>query len=809
MNRYTKLPFLVNVSVSLLVGFASVSRLGVAIAAGAQPPSAPAAEITQHVTILQTTDIHDHANGAGHVGLDASPLTGVSLTGAYARIAAYVNHVRSTADHPVILVDSGDWTMGTLYDLTLGDRPLALFFLQAMGFDCVTLGNHEFDYATAGLARMLGAAQSAFAFRIPIVATNMNLGGDSDLTPFVGRGKAIDSTRIDDLTNGLRVGYIGLMGHNAAGDIATAAPVTFWDPSANYAAIQAVVDALRGRGVEIVIALSHSGTDATGTTGEDVELAKHVRGIDVIASGHTHTPLPSARTVQNGGWNTYIVDAGWAGSNVSRLDLSYRPSTKTTVLDGSSNPAMTDASLVAMGIGLPRDPLMSLVVRDTDQQINTTLTPFFSQTFPDYNPLRIGTGIYHTVGTAAQDMAPNNNHAGVVPAPNGLGDLAADAVRAVGNGIIAQTLAAVGGNPANAPGFDFTPIQAAVVPSGLLRGDLRAGVPLSFADVYNIMPLGFTPDSTQALPVAYPLISTYFEPSDVKKICAVQLVVQSGLASPDFYVNISGLQYTLRATESYNYFKHVTAAAALQLTAQKASAGSLLASQALAALSSLASDGGAALLAAYATGNPYAVAMVALNDTNPGAVQIAANLAALGRVAAAAAADSANGTTTLATLVTSSALAAVDTVSGFAPNDDANIGSVTVLPEAKRVRIVVDLYTLLLINAIGGELGLTVTPYQSASGTMVLSPDNLPAILSNRVDAAPGTPGLQELKGWMALLSFITSDLSGRITPIYASTSDFSQFASFGNAVRLRNASYPVTSLGQLLLVLGSLRNAP
>ena len=131
------------------------------------------------------------------------------------------------------------------------------------------------------------------------------------------------------------------------------------------------------------------------------------------------------------------------------------------------------------------------------------------------------------------------------------------------------------------------------------------------------------------------------------------------------------------------------------------------------------------------------------------------------------------------------------------------------MPEAKRVRIVVDLYTLLLINAIGGELGVTVTPYQSASGTMVLSPDNLPAILSNRVDAAPGTPGLQELKGWMALLSYITSGLSGRITPIYASTSDFSQFASFGNAVRLRNASYPVTSLGQLLLMLGNLRNAP
>jgi hypothetical protein len=52
------------------------------------------------------------------------------------------------------------------------------------------------------------------------------------------------------------------------------------------------------------------------------------------------------------------------------------------------------------------------------------------------------------------------------------------------------------------------------------------------------------------------------------------------------------------------------------------------------------------------------------------------------------------------------------------------------LPETKRVRIVLELYTLLLINAIGGESSLTVTPYQSASGTVVLSPVNLPAILA-------------------------------------------------------------------------------
>ena len=73
------------------------------------------------LTILQTTDIHHHANGTGHLGLDVDPDNGTAAVGAYARIAAYVGLVRATAGHPVVLVDSGDWTMGTPYDLTYSD----------------------------------------------------------------------------------------------------------------------------------------------------------------------------------------------------------------------------------------------------------------------------------------------------------------------------------------------------------------------------------------------------------------------------------------------------------------------------------------------------------------------------------------------------------------------------------------------------------------------------------------------------------------------------------------------------------------
>ena len=361
--------------------------------------------------------------------------------------------------------------------------------MSLLRYDCVTLGNHEFDYTPKGLAVMLGAAQNVFGFKTPIVASNLVLGGDTDLAPFVGRGKAIQTTRVEELPNGIKVGYIGLMGKSAALDAPGSAPVSFTSLPTEYPAIQDLVNHLRNdEDVDVVIVLSHSGTDPTGTSGEDVQLAQHVTGINLIASGHTHTPLVTAHTVANGRWNTEIVDAGAYGTNVSRIDLTYHADSGTTTLDASSNPAITDASLDAIYPGLAPSGNFSQIVNVNDEVIDAELGPFFAQIFPDYMAANLGKGIYHPVGVTAQDMVSNG--ASPVPGPNGLGDLAADAERSVPNRIIQQTLVAVGGNPGNLPGYDFTPIQTAIVATGVLRGNLQTGVPLSFADIYNVLPLG-------------------------------------------------------------------------------------------------------------------------------------------------------------------------------------------------------------------------------------------------------------------------------------------------------------------------------
>jgi hypothetical protein len=467
---------------------------------------------------------------------------------------------------------------------------------------------------------------------------------------------------------------------------------------------------------------------------------------------------------------------------------------------------MTDAGLAAVQATLVPDQAVAATVNAADLQLNSALAPFFSQTFTDYDKTKISTGIYHPVGTSAQNMVYNAQDP--APAPNGLGDLSADSLRNVPNSIISQALAAVGGDATKLPGYDVTPFQAGVVATGVLRGKLLTGVPLTFADIYNISPLGASPDATQTIPVGYPLISIYLELADVKTVCALQLATQAGLASGDDYLNISGLKYTLNPTGSYTFFKYATAGEVLLQAAQDASAGSLPALAALLSLASLPFDGGANLLVAYGQDNPYAGAMVELNDAAPTSAQIFANLAVLGEVGSAALADSRAGTNTAETLVLSKAIAAIDTVSAFAAADGANTGSTTDLTGSSRARVAADLFAILALNTIQSQFGVNITVYKSATGTTTLSGADLTGLMANRISTTP-TGSVQELKEWMALLSYMTTGLKGTIGPAYASTGDFTQFPSFGAAVQTRSSSYPLAAVGQLLGTMAGLRGSP
>lgn len=457
---------------------------------------------TLSFTLLQTSDIHSHAGGFG-ASLDYTPdnnRDNDGVMGGYTRLASLIASVRNEReeeDVPVVVVDSGDFFMGTVYDMAVVD-PVSLRFFQMVGYDAVTLGNHEFDWSPTGLAFLLSNG-TGNGFTVPIIATNMVTSETSpadDGIETLVNGGVIVSSKTMEWDNGLKIGILGIMGADADSLAPVAAPVTF---NHDYAFLQERVDLLRNNdGVDIVILLSHGGVTSDGV-GDDADIAENVTGIDIIASGHFHTATMSPITRGNSG--TLIFSPGSYGRWLSRLDVTYN--TETGQIES------TDFTLIPVDDTVQNRTVFETVVEGYESAIDQALAPFgFSLDTPVSHvswPMDISGGM-----------------------ESGLGNLTADAIRA-----ISSTLA-----PLN----DGNPYQVAVVPNGVIRDGLSPGKTglVTFTDVYNTLPLGTSPDTSQPMP-GYPLVSLYVTGPDLRNACEAGLTVSAMMGS-DFYLNFSGIR---------------------------------------------------------------------------------------------------------------------------------------------------------------------------------------------------------------------------------------------------------------------------
>ena len=109
----------------------------------------PAAAANDQVTILFTHDLHSHL-------LPANDEMGNSY-GGYARLMTAIKQQKEL--HPdALLVDGGDFSMGSLFQTVYATDAAELRIMGAMGYDATTFGNHEFDYRPKGFADMLNTA---------------------------------------------------------------------------------------------------------------------------------------------------------------------------------------------------------------------------------------------------------------------------------------------------------------------------------------------------------------------------------------------------------------------------------------------------------------------------------------------------------------------------------------------------------------------------------------------------------------------------------------------------------------------------
>lgn len=266
-----------------------------------------AEEANFELSIIHTNDTH--------AAIDNAP-----------KRATIVKEVRKEKPN-ALLLDAGDVFQGTLYFTEYkGEADLAL--MNYMGYDAMTLGNHEFDLGKTAEGHQ-ALADFVKNAKFPIVTANVDFSKDVKLAGLhqeaivnnATPGNIYDGTIVE--VDGEKVGIFGLTTETTAGS-SSPDKVSFED---YLKEAEKAVASLEAQGIDKIVAISHLGYD-NPVDKNDLLLAAKVDGIDVIVGGHSHTTLKEATVIdkdENGAKKdpTVIVQTGSSSANVGTLDVQF------------------------------------------------------------------------------------------------------------------------------------------------------------------------------------------------------------------------------------------------------------------------------------------------------------------------------------------------------------------------------------------------------------------------------------------------------------------------------------------------------
>ena len=447
------------------------------------------------ITIIHTNDLHSHFQGfAPEIDYQPFNVNADTTLGGWSRIATLIANTKKEKSNPVLVVDAGDFTMGSLFHMLNREEAFELRLLAAMGYDAVTLGNHEFDLKPAGLAETLRAAKakdglpqivfaSAFFDRSkPVLADLEDAFSEAGIKPYIVLER-----------DGLRIGIFGIIGKDAVEVSPFAKPLIFRDP---VETARMMVGALRNKErADIVICLSHGGLRDNPKKSEDAILAAKVPGIDVIVSGHTHTRLDTPIVI-NG---TIIVQAWCYGQQVGILDIAWNDGIVT----------LKDYKPVVVNSAIAGDQKIQAMIDDFKKQVDAKVLADLELSYDKV--------IAHTKWdlTNTAEESP-------------LGNLLADAIRWSVNAADSD------------PNDPASIVRVAVESNGVIRDDLIAGKTgrITVGDLFRTIPLGIGVDDS----MGYPLIGFYLYGYELKRALEILTSVRP-LKNDDYFLQISGLRF--------------------------------------------------------------------------------------------------------------------------------------------------------------------------------------------------------------------------------------------------------------------------
>ncbi len=259
-----------------------------------------------NLTILHTNDFHARFEPISRFdsGCSAEDNSAGECFGGWARLVNAVKDARARTNN-AILVDGGDQFQGTLF-YTYYKGSVAAEMMNGLGYDGMTVGNHEFDDGPEVLAGFMDSVN------FPVLMSNADVSAEPALAD-----KLMKSTVIE--RGGEKIGMIGLTPEDTPDLASPGKNITFTAPAA---AVQGEVDKLTAEGVNKIIVLSHSGFEV------DKMVAANTTGVDVIVGGHSNTLLSNTQEravdvypVMVG--DTAIVQAYAYGKYLGELNVTF------------------------------------------------------------------------------------------------------------------------------------------------------------------------------------------------------------------------------------------------------------------------------------------------------------------------------------------------------------------------------------------------------------------------------------------------------------------------------------------------------
>ncbi len=249
----------------------------------------------KNIVVLHTNDTHSR--------IEPLPETDRTFPnrGGVERRAIFVDQVREENKH-VLLFDAGDFLQGTPY-FNMFKGEVEVEAMNLLGYDAVTLGNHEFDYGMGILEKIVKMA------KFPVIASNYDF-SDTPLSDKIKPYIIINK-------GGIRIGVIGI-NINPKGLIASEnyKGVKYVDPLKTANEISAL---LKNKfKCDMIICLSHLGH------GQDIKLAESSRNIDLIIGGHSHTYMKQPSVINNlDNKEVMIQQTNGRGVFVGRFDIEF------------------------------------------------------------------------------------------------------------------------------------------------------------------------------------------------------------------------------------------------------------------------------------------------------------------------------------------------------------------------------------------------------------------------------------------------------------------------------------------------------